>query len=223
MTNCKTGTILLPLCFLAFTASAQPHPQRQERRAARHERYRIDTKENNLFFSLASGLTSFDQIVVTLKAEYSRQIRGGLYWGAGLSARLHGFNPTTYDWSGHGPSPYSNTVEQHIYKADGMLFYRFGIISDRLYLRIGAGAGVGYHRIREIDNESGYDDRVLPYFNVEAAWILRISRRFEMKFSPTIILVPSEFSVSPGRLGAPTDLTPWLTDAGFSLTFGWRF
>ena len=35
--------------------------------------------------------------------------------------------------------------------------------------------------------------------------------------------VPSEFSVSPVELGAPTDVTPWLTDAGFSLTCGWRF
>lgn len=219
----KTGTALPLLCLLATAVTAHPHPPRQERRAARHQRYRMDTRENNLFFSLASGLTSFNQAIVTLKAEYSRQIRGGLYWGTCFSARLHGYSPTTYDWSGHGPSPYRNTVEQNIYKADGMLFYRFGIISDRLYLRIGAGAGVGYHRIREIDDISGYDDRVLPYINFEAAWILRISRGFEMKFSPTLALVPSEYAFSPGRLGAPTDVTPWLTDAGFSLTFGWRF
>ena len=64
---------------------------------------------------------------------------------------------------------------------------------------------------------------MLPYFNVEAAWILRIAKGFEMKFSPTIAIAPSEFSVSPVKLGAPTDCVPWLTDAGFSLTLGWRF
>lgn len=220
--GCTTRTALLALCCLTTPAAAQ-QPQKQERRAERIERLRIEGRENNLFFTVATGLASHNQSVMTFKAEYSRQIRGGLYWGTTFSARLHGFNPTDYDWSGNGSDPYRNTLDQDIYKADGMVYYRFQVVASRLYFRLGAGAGVGYHHIRTIGDRPGYADRVLPYFNVEAAWILRLSRSCEMKLSPTIVLVPSEFAVSPVQLGTPTDITPWLTDAGFSLTLGWRF
>lgn len=67
------------------------------------------------------------------------------------------------------------------------------------------------------------DCRLLPYLNIEAAWILRCAKGFELKFSPTVLLVPSEFSVSPVKLGGPTHKIPWFTDAGLSLTLGWRF
>ena len=218
----KLAAIFLAMCIVS-ALSAQQLPNRQERIAARIERHRIEPKDNNVFLTFASGLTSHNQLVATLKAEYSRQIKGNLYWGASLAARIHASSPTDYDWDGQGLSPYHNTVDQDIYKLDAMVFYRLPVIQSRLYFRVGTGIGAGYHRIRLIDDDYRRRNRVLPYFNVEAAWILRIAKGFEMKFSPTIAIAPSEFSVSPVKLGAPTDCVPWLTDPGFSLTLGWRF
>lgn len=43
---------------------------------------------------------------------------------------------------------------------------------------------------------------MLPYLNFEAAWILRVAKGFEMKFQPLLIMMPSEFSLSPVKLGA---------------------
>ena len=158
-----------------------------------------------------------------VKVEYSRQLKGNFYWGVDFSARWHLGSLMSYDWSGHGSDPYRNTVAQDIYKLDAMAYYRLPVVKSRLFLRFGAGVGAGYHRIlKHVDNDLD-KDRVLPFFNVECAWILRVTKGFELKFSPTILFVPSEFSVSPVELGAPTDVTPWLTDAGFSLTCGWRF
>ena len=173
----------------------------------------------------ASGITAHNQATAGVKVEYSRQLKGNFYWGADFSARWHLGSLMDYDWSGRGPDPYRNTVAQDIYKLDAMAYYRLPVVKGRLFLRFGAGIGAGYHRmIRDVDGEKDMDkDKVLPYFNVECAWILRVTKGFELKFSPTILLAPSEFSVSPVKLGAPTDVTPWLTDAGFSLTCGWRF
>lgn len=191
--------------------------------AARIERHRLASKENNLFVTGASGITAHNQVTVGVKVEYSRQLKGNFYWGVDFSARWHLGSLMSYDWSGHGSDPYRNTVAQDIYKLDAMAYYRLPVVKSRLFLRFGAGVGAGYHRIlKHVDNDLD-KDRVLPFFNVECAWILRVTKGFELKFSPTILFVPSEFSVSPVELGAPTDVTPWLTDAGFSLTCGWRF
>lgn len=190
---------------------------------ARIERHRLASKENNLFVTGASGITAHNQVTVGVKVEYSRQLKGNFYWGVDFSARWHLGSLMSYDWSGHGSDPYRNTVAQDIYKLDAMAYYRLPVVKSRLFLRFGAGVGAGYHRIlKHVDNDLD-KDRVLPFFNVECAWILRVTKGFELKFSPTILFVPSEFSVSPVELGAPTDVTPWLTDAGFSLTCGWRF
>ena len=171
----------------------------------------------------ASGITAHNQVTVGVKVEYSRQLKGNFYWGVDFSARWHLGSLMSYDWSGHGSDPYRNTVAQDIYKLDAMAYYRLPVVKSRLFLRFGAGVGAGYHRIlKHVDNDLD-KYRVLPFFNVECAWILRVTKGFELKFSPTILFVPSEFSVSPVELGAPTDVTPWLTDAGFSLTCGWRF
>ena len=193
----KIGTVLLTVCVTA-AAYAQSPPSatdrtRNAKTAARIERHRLASKENNLFVTGASGITAHNQVTVGVKVEYSRQLKGNFYWGV------------------------------DIYKLDAMAYYRLPVVKSRLFLRFGAGVGAGYHRIlKHVDNDLD-KDRVLPFFNVECAWILRVTKGFELKFSPTILFVPSEFSVSPVELGAPTDVTPWLTDAGFSLTCGWRF
>lgn len=225
----KIGTALLTVCVTAAAYAQGPlsaaDRTRNAKTAARIERYRLDSKENNLFVTAASGITAHNQATAGVKVEYSRQLKGNFYWGADFSARWHLGSLMDYDWSGRGPDPYRNTVAQDIYKLDAMAYYQLPVVKGRLFLRFGAGVGAGYHRmIRDVDGEKDMDkDKVLPYFNVECAWILRVTKGFELKFSPSILLAPSEFSVSPVKLGAPTDVTPWLTDAGFSLTCGWRF
>lgn len=216
--------VILLLCVSGLTtAYAQDRTARQERIAARVERHQILPKENNVFLTMATGLTGYNQIVATAKVEYSRQIKGNFYWGASFAAHLNLGSPISYDWDGRGPDPYRNTVDQNIYKLNAMVYYRAPVIASRLYFRVGAGVGGGYHRIKSVRGQENLGDRILPYFNIEAAWILRVTRGFEIKLSPLIIMVPSEFSFSPVKLGTPTDVTPLLSDVGFSLTMGWRF
>lgn len=225
----KSAMALLAICVIAAAHAQGPSSgddrTRQARTAARVERHRLDSKENYLFVTGSTGLTAFNQIVAGMKLEYSRQLKGRFYWGTTFSARWHLGTFYSYDCDGIGRSPYRNTVAQDIYKLNAMAYYRLPVVKSRLFLRFGAGVGVGYHHMtRQADDAKDMDkDKVLPYLNVECAWILRVTRGFELKFSPTILLAPSEFSVSPIKLGAPTDVTPWLMDAGFSLTCGWRF
>ena len=62
-------------------------PKREARIAARTERHRLDGKENNVFLTfLSTGVTGHGQGMVRLKLEYSRQIRGNLYWGCSAAA-----------------------------------------------------------------------------------------------------------------------------------------
>ena len=93
---------------------------RNAKTAARIERYRLDSKENNLFVTAASGITAHNQATAGVKVEYSRQLKGNFYWGADFSARWHLGSLMDYDWSGRGPDPYRNTVAQDIYKLDAM-------------------------------------------------------------------------------------------------------
>lgn len=225
----KQIVALLAMLCMATEVDAQESQEvytprsRTERVAARVERHRVGVKENNVFLTFAIGRSSYNQRLSMFKLEYSRQIKGNFYWGATFAAGVHEMSAFTYDWDGQGPYPYRNTANQDIYKLSGMGYYRIPVIKSRLYFRLGAGVGVGYHHIRELGDLNDKQDAVLPYFTFEGAWILRVSKSFEMKFSPTIVWVPSEISVSPIQLGAPSDVTPWVSDIGFSLTLGWRF
>ena len=51
-------------------------------------------------------------------------------------------SPIHYDGDGTGKNPYRNTVDQNIYKADAMIYYRIPVIRDIVKLRAGAGVGV---------------------------------------------------------------------------------
>lgn len=200
-----------------------PAPARQERVGRRVERHTLGHRENDLFLTLSTGMTSHNQMVGIVKLEYSRQIKRNWYWGTTFTVAGHSSTRMSYDWSGMGWDPYSDTADQDIYKLSGMVFYRAPVIRSRLFFRIGAGAGVGYHRIRSLGNRSKVAGRALPYLTVEGAWILRAGKHFEMKFAPLILLVPSEVSWSLVNLQRSSDLTPWLLDAGVSLTLGCRF
>lgn len=218
----------LLLLFTVWTVEAHrikvsdKHSARERRIVGRMERHRLDGKENNVFLTISSGYTAFNQAMARFKLEYSRQIRGDLFWGCALSSYTHIGELQTYYCIEHADC-YQNTVDQDINKLDGMIFYRLPIIRSRLFFRVGAGMGLGWHRIRSISDDYLRRNKLLPYLNVEGAWILRIAKGFEMKFAPTILIAPSEFSVSPVMLCASTDAVPWITDLGFSLTLGWRF
>lgn len=195
---------------------------RERRIAARTERHRLNDKENNVFLTISSGLTSYNQVVGRFKLEYSRQIHGALFWGSSLASYGHSSQWVSYDCISSSDC-YRNTVDQNIYKLDGMIFYRLSVISSRLFFRVGGGVGLGWHSIRSVNDDYVQRNRLLPYLNLEGAWILRVAKGFEMKFSPTILILPSELSVSPAKLGASTDAVPMITDLGVSLTLGWRF
>lgn len=54
-------------------------------------------------------------------------------------------SPISYYWDGTGKDPYCNTVDQNIYKADAMIYYRIPVIKDIVKLRAGAGFGLHYN------------------------------------------------------------------------------
>lgn len=216
----RMATTLLAIS-LVSTAMAQSPIDAQQRVDARIARHDLGHKENNVFLTLATGVASHDQLVGTFKIEYNRQIKGKLFWGAGFSTHVY-IDPlfvTDYFDSDYD----DNTVGQSVYKLDGMIFYRLPVIASRLFFRVGAGAGVGCHRFIPIDDQHEYSRKIRPYINLEAAWILRVSRGFELKFSPTLILIPSEFSISPLKLHASDNSTLWFADVGASFALGWRF
>ena len=103
---------------------------RNAKTAARIERHRLASKENNLFVTGASGITAHNQVTVGVKVEYSRQLKGNFYWGVDFSARWHLGSLMSYDWSGHGSDPYRNTVAQDIYKLDAMAYYRLPVVKS---------------------------------------------------------------------------------------------
>lgn len=217
-------TICLAATLGAFGQGVGPEPsKRRERVARRVERHALGHRENNLFFTFSTGFTSHNQLVGMVKLEYSRQIERNWYWGTTFTAAGHSSTRMSYDWSGMGRDPYGNTADQDVYKLSGMVFYRAPVIRSRLFFRIGAGAGVGYHRIRSLGDVRNARDKAVPYLTVEGAWILRAGKHFEMKFSPLVLLVPSEISWSFMKLSPPSDKAPWLMDVGVSLTLGCRF
>ena len=88
-----------------------------------------------------------------------RQFKGNWYWGARLSRTFYLGSPIVYD-AGPGQNPYRNTIDQNIYKADAMIYYRLPVIKDIVKLRAGAGLGLGYHDI--FDKEFTGKDKVIP-------------------------------------------------------------
>ncbi|MCQ2126305.1 MAG: hypothetical protein MJZ06_02545 [Bacteroidaceae bacterium] len=152
--------------------------------------------------------------------EYDSRIKGNWYWGARLSGTHFLGNPITYEWSGYGENPYRNTVDQNIYKADVMLYYRFPITRHNIMLRAGTGFGMAYHDI--IDVSFNGTDKVIPYLNASLNWIIRCGRHLEFVLSPTIAIAPSEFDYSFVQLGGRTDINPWFMNY-FYLGIGYRF
>lgn len=76
----KIGTALLTVCVTAAAYAQGPlsaaDRTRNAKTAARIERYRLDSKENNLFVTAASGITAHNQATAGVKVEYSRQLKG---------------------------------------------------------------------------------------------------------------------------------------------------
>ncbi len=213
---------LLLAAVAVLSATAQELSAREERVAAREERHRISPHDNTLFITAATALSAYDQWMHTAKVEYSRHWRGNLYWGALFSMHRHDSHMTDYDIS-EGMNPYVNQIEQDIYKLGGRMFYRLPVIRSRLYFRVGAGVSLGWHAIEHFYGDRQHHDRMIPYFDFEAAWIWRVCRNVEFKFSPTVALLPSEVAVSPVKLGGGTTVVPFITDLGFSFTCGVRF
>ncbi len=75
--------------------------------------------------------------------------------------------------------------------------YTLPVVRGWLYFRVGAGAGIGVqHR-----NESAWqgevpvavsDIRIMPHLIVDGNWILRVSRRVDLRFSP-LIVYPTQY------------------------------
>ncbi len=185
-------------------------------------------KENAIYITGSTGFSSHNQILAIAKVEYNRQIKGNWFWGASLQKCFSLGRFTTYDieptLDGGDHNPYRNTVFQNILMANGMAYYRIPIARKWLSLRAGAGFGLGYHHINDhIDNDDRLSDKVLPYLNAELAWVLKVSKRIDLKFAPTLIGIPQSFAFSPVKLGEPTDVYPMIYDAGFNIGFGVKF
>ena len=204
LNNIVKAAALAALMFMANPAEAQ------------------DTRESIVYLNGGGYIGSHNNIGAYMGLEYDRQLKGNWYWGARLSGTYYLGSPTKYDWDGTGKNPYRNTVDQNIYKADAMIYYRIPIIKDIVKLRAGAGLGLGYHDI--FDKDFDGTDKVIPYLNASLNWIIRCGKHLELALSPALIICPSEFDWSFVQLGGNTDINPWLTNYfGLSLGIGYRF
>lgn len=180
------------------------------------------SKESIAYINGGAYLGSHNNLGAYMGLEYNRQFKGNWYWGARISGTYYLGSPTKYDWDGIGKSPYRNTVDQNIYKADAMIYYRIHVIKDIVKLRAGAGIGLGYHDI--FDKKYTEKDKVIPYLNASLNWIVRCGNHLEFVFSPALVICPSEFDWSFVQLGGDTDINPWITNFyGLSFGIGYHF
>ena len=180
-----------------------------------------ESKESIVYLNGGGYIGSHNNIGAYMGLEYDRQLKGNWCWGARLGGTYYLGNPISYD-AEPGQNPYRNTLDQNIYKADAMIYYRIPVIKDIVKLRAGAGLGLGYHDI--FDNKYAEKDKVIPYLNASLNWIVKCGTHLEFVFSPAIIICPSEFDWSFIQLGGNTDINPWLTNFyGLSFGIGYRF
>ena len=175
-----------------------------------------ESKESIVYLNGGGYIGSHNNIGAYMGLEYDRQLKGNWCWGARLGGTYYFGNPISYD-AEPGQNPYRNTLDQNIYKADAMIYYRIPVIKDIVKLRAGAGLGLGYHNI--FDKKYTEKDKVIPYLNASLNWIVKCGKHLEFVFSPAIIICPSEFDWSYIQLGGNTDINPWLTNY-FGLSFG---
>ena len=180
-----------------------------------------NNKEAIVYLNESGYIGSHNNIGAYMGLEYDRQLNGNWYWGARLSGTYYLGSPISYDadpWQ----NPYRNTIDQNIYKADAMIYYRIPIIKDIVKLRAGAGFGLGYHDI--FDRKYTEKDKIIPYLNASLNWIIKCGNHLEFALSPALFICPSEFDYSFVQLGGETDINPWLTNYfGFSFGIGYRF
>lgn len=180
-----------------------------------------ESKESIVYLNGGGYIGSHNNIGAYMGLEYDRQLKGNWCWGARLGGTYYLGNPISYD-ADPGQNPYRNTLDQNIYKADAMFYYRIPVIKDIVKLRAGAGLGLGYHNI--FDKKYTEKDKVIPYLNASLNWIVKCGKHLEFVFSPAIIICPSEFDWSFIQLGGNTDINPWLTNFyGLSIGIGYRF
>lgn len=180
-----------------------------------------ESKESIVYLNGGGYIGSHNNIGAYMGLEYDRQLKGNWCWGARLGGTYYLGNPISYD-ADPGQNPYRNTLDQNIYKADAMIYYRIPVIKDIVKLRAGAGLGLGYHNI--FDKKYTEKDKVIPYLNASLNWIVKCGKHLEFVFSPAIIICPSEFEWSFIQLGGNTDINPWLTNFyGLSIGIGYRF
>ena len=180
-----------------------------------------ENKESIVYLNGGGYIGSHNNIGAYMGLEYDRQLKGNWCCGARLGGTYYLGNPISYD-AEPGQNPYRNTLDQNIYKADAMIYYRIPVIKDIVKLRAGAGLGLGYHNI--FDKKYTEKDKVIPYLNASLNWIVKCGKHLEFVFSPAIIICPSEFDWSFIQLGGNTDINPWLTNFyGLSFGIGYRF
>ena len=183
--------------------------------------YAQESKESIVYLNGGGYIGSHNNIGAYMGFEYDSQLKGNWYWGGRLGGTYYLGSAILYD-AEPGQNPYRNTIDQNIYKADAMIYYRIPVIKDIVKLRAGAGLGIGYHDI--FDKKYTEKDKIIPYLNASLNWIIKCGKHLEFIFSPAIIICPSEFDWSFVQLGGDTDINPWLTNLyGLSFGIGYRF
>ncbi len=206
-------------------------------RLPRSERYALDGKENNIFLTLSSGFTG-GIMGTQARLEYNRQLDGNWFWGISLKKGAasnndfhFNYDDPYYDYSTeeYHPGNYSSevsTTHKNLINVSGMAYYRIPIIKDRLMLRPGFGAGVCYYSDSTdyaTSQDTKFDDVMMSY-TIELAWILRLSKNFELKFSP---LAAPMMSILPESMsycrGLDSNNSTFSCDYLLNLGLGIRF
>ena len=190
----NTGLFLVVTLLLVVSFGANA----QEQQLVNKKSESIRKFDNSITLSGSLiGFNSYINLVFPLWLDYRYHIKDGFYVGAS-------FNYTfAADYSEAG-SP--SIMHEDTYRLSAMAYYDLNVYK-RMFLRFGAGFGVGVHRV---DNNYGSRDNnisVLPYFDFQIDWVVKFSR-VELSFSP-LVISPSRFSIAPVKDGKYFNGVPW--------------
>lgn len=178
-------------------------------------------KKNAVFAGPTINIGSFYEVpFLSVYAGYERYFNGKLSVSIFLEKTLVKMGGIEYDWNGTGISPYAYDFSGTT-SLFGMCHYKIPVVSI-LSLRLGAGLGVAYHRRSDEGRIEGLDDKVLPYLNVSAHWILALGKSHELRFPLLLFLGPGNASFSPISTEKYNNHS-YMIDIGPSIIYAYKF
>jgi hypothetical protein len=110
----------------------------------------------------------------------------------------------------------SSVFFEELWFAGAKANYNLPVVRNWLYLRIGIGVGLGYHKVKNIFLYSDFEnltqpepkDIIKPYAIIDMYWVLRATKWLEFRFAPGLVS-PSQVIVG-AKLGSQYFRMPYV-------------